>query len=136
MNMQKVIVDVAVRGLPVESCGIEWKFEAGVVVMNACSASIGMVSIEADDVFAALVKLRLQLEDRDRLLLCNAARKDAYPSRMLREMGGGRKSYLLRQGQQASKRDLIDVFEPAAYEQVGTVEEQRQEYEKWLRSLS
>lgn len=134
--MQKVIVKVAAHGLPLESCEIDWEFEAGAVVMSAHSASIGVVSIEAEDVFGALIKLRRKLEDHGRLLLCNAARKDAYPSRMLREMGGGRKSYLLHQGKQAAKSDLIDIFEPADYEQVGTVEEQQQGYEKWLRSLS
>jgi hypothetical protein len=134
--MQKVIVNAAARGLPTESCEIEWASEAGAVAMTARSASIGTVSIEADDVFGALVKLRLLLEGGGRVLLCGAARKDAYPSRMLLEMGGGRKSYLLHRGKQATKADLIDVFEPASYEQVGTVAEQRQGYEEWLRSLS
>lgn len=134
--MQKVIVNVAARGAPVEPCEIEWASAAGTVAMTARSASIGVVSIEAAEVFGALIQLRLQLEKNARLLLCNAARKDAYPSRMLLEMGGGRKSYLLRQGKPASKEDLIDVFDPATYDQVGTVAEQRQGYEAWLRSLS
>jgi hypothetical protein len=134
--MQKVTVNVAARGLPTEACEIEWVSEAGAVAMTARSASVGMVHIDADDVFGALIKLRLLLEGSGRLLLCGAARKDAYPSRMLLEMGGGRKSYLLHQGKQAAKGDLIDVFEPASYEQVGTVAEQCQGYEEWLRSLS
>jgi hypothetical protein len=135
VGIAKVIVNVAARGLPDELCEIEWVSEAGAIAMTARAASIGMVSIKANDVFGALVNLRLQLESRGRLLLCNAARKDAYPSRMLLEMGGGRKSYVLHQGKQATKMDLIDVFEPATYEQVGTVAEQRRGYEEWLRSL-
>jgi hypothetical protein len=134
--MQKLMVHAAVCGFPAESCELQWSFDGRAVVMVAQSASIGTVKIEADNVFAALVELRLLLEVGDRLLLCNAARKDAYPSRMLLEMGGGRKTYLLRRGERAAKEDLVDVFEPATYEQVSTVAEQRQAYEDWLGSLS
>ena len=87
------------------------------------------------DVFDALVAMRLQLEQDGYRLLCNAARKDAYPSRMSREMSGGRKVYLLKPGRQALREDLIDVFDPATYDEVGTVAEQRSNYEAWIRSL-
>jgi hypothetical protein len=133
--MEKIILNAAAHGLPDEPCEIEWTSEAGTVDLTARAPSIGVVSIKADDVFAALVKLRLHLESSGRLLLCNAARKDAYPSRMLLEMAGGRRSYLLHKGKQTTKNDLINVFEPATYEQVGTVAEQRIAYEEWLRSL-
>lgn len=133
--MENFVVEIATRGVPNGSCVIEWMPEAEGVAMTARAASVGIVNIRAANVFEALVKLRLQLEGSDCLLLCNAARKDAYPSRMLLEMGGGRKSYLLHQGKPASKEDLIDLFEPATHEQVGTVAEQRRGYEEWLRSL-
>jgi hypothetical protein len=54
---------------------------------------------------------------------------------MARQMAGGRKVYLLKNGMQARREDLVDAFEPAEFEQVGTVAEQRAAYEEWLRSL-
>ena len=55
--------------------------------------------------------------------------------RMSREMSGGRKVYLFKPGRQALREDLIDVFDPATYDEVGTVAEQRSNYEAWIRSL-
>lgn len=43
--------------------------------------------------------------------------------------------YLLKNGMQARREDLVDAFEPAEFEQVGTVAEQQAAYEEWLRSL-
>jgi hypothetical protein len=95
----------------------------------------GLMMFAGDDVFDALVAMRLRLEQDGYRLLCNAARKDAYPSRMSREMSGGRKVYLFKPGRQALREDLIDVFDPATYDEVGTVVEQRSNYEAWIRSL-
>jgi hypothetical protein len=96
---------------------------------------LGPMSFKGDDVFDALVAMRLRLEQDGYRLLCNAARKDAYPSRMSREMSGGRKVYIFKAGRQALREDLIDVFDPATYDEVGTVSEQRSNYEAWIRSL-
>jgi len=105
------------------------------VELRIQSRHLGSMAFTGDDVFEALVALRLRLEQDGYLLLCNAARKDAYPSRMSREMGGGRKIYLLKQGMQAHREDLVDVFAAATYDQVATVAEQRSTYEAWIRSL-
>lgn len=96
---------------------------------------LGSMVFTGDDVFEALVAMRLRLEQDGYFLLCNAARKDTYPSRMSREMSGGRKVYLFKPGRQALREDLVDVFEAATYDQVGTVAEQRSNYEYWIRSL-
>jgi hypothetical protein len=77
----------------------------------------------------------LRLEQEGWLLLSNAARKDAYPSRMALEMGGGRMIYVTTPGVQARREDLVDVLGAASPEQVGTVAEQRAHYEAWIASL-
>src|ERR1700704_624925 len=133
-QVRRILVHVAADSAqPVEPGEIEWSSGAAPVEMTVRSESVGVISIRDEDLFGALVQLRLQFEKTGRFLLCSAARKDAYPSRMLREMGGGRKVYLLRPGEQARKEDLVDVFEPAAFEQVCTVANQRLGYEGWLR---
>lgn len=133
--MEKATLNVAINDRDDDVCEIKWERASGIVSMVAEAASTGVLTIEAANLFEALVKLRLELERYGCLLLCNAARKDAYPSRMLLEMGGGRKVYLLHQGKQALKEDIVDVLGSVTREQVGTVQEQRAEYEKWLRSL-
>lgn len=87
------------------------------------------------DLFDAICTLRGHLEQSGGRLLCNAARTDAYPSRMSREMGSGRMVYILRTGMPASRADLVDMFEPADSMLVGSVDEQRKRYEEWVRSL-
>ena len=79
--------------------------------------------------------IRLEMEKHGYFILCNGARKDAYPSRMSRQMGGGRKVYLFKNGIPAQREDLVDIFEPTEYEHIGTVAEQLAAYQTWLRSL-
>jgi hypothetical protein len=105
------------------------------LTLTARSLVFGEVTFTAPDLFDALVAFRLYLEERRYLLLCNAARRDAYPSRMAREMGGGRKIYLLRMGHQARMNDLVDSLGEASLELVTTVGAQRAAYEAWLDSL-
>lgn len=89
------------------------------------------------DLFECLSILRSQyLEKKGCLILCNGACFDAYPSRMTRQMGGGRKVYKTRMGHQARTSDLIDIFEPVSdLSLISTVDEQIEFHEKWLNSL-
>lgn len=132
--MGKVVVNIAAVSGQAEPCEIEW-MQGPPVVMHASVPQFDLMSFTGEDLFDVLCQLRQRLEKEGFKLLCNAARKDAYPSRMAREMGGGRKIYLLHAGEQARREDLVDVFEPATFEQVATVLEQRAAYKSWLRSL-
>lgn len=117
-----------------EPCEIN--FEPGSPVdIRVETQCLGTAIFTDNDLFGALSKLRLRLEQKGYLLLCNAARRDAYPSRMVREMGGGRKIYLLTPGLQTRRDDLVDVFGAASFDQVGTLEEQLAFHENWIRSL-
>ncbi len=105
------------------------------ISLTASSAHFGLVTIAGDNLFDVLTRFRLLIERDGYLLLCNAARRDTYPSRMALEMGGGRKVYMLRPGKQAKREDLIDALGAAAIDQVCTVAEQRTSYASWTRSL-
>lgn len=121
-------------GVAEERCEIEFTRDVS-ITLTVKSQWFGVMSFVDDNWFGALLKFRLRIEPDGYLLLCNAARKDAYPSRMMLQMGGGRKIYILSYGLQASDEDLVDVLGMATIDQVGTVEEQRIGYENWLRSL-
>jgi hypothetical protein len=87
------------------------------------------------DCFAALTSVRESLEKMGARLLCQGCRPDVYPSGMSRDMGGGRKAYINKLGAPALRTDIIDIFDYAEPEAVGTVAEQRAFHEKWVESL-
>jgi hypothetical protein len=90
---------------------------------------------EAGDLFDCLVKIRMDLEMDGAKILCNGARLDAYPSPMARDMGGGRKVYLMRMGEVAQHEDLVGTFDEAPVEKIGSVADQRSFYLSWLKSV-
>jgi hypothetical protein len=86
-----------------------------------------------NDLFDALIALRKELGKMGCQILCAGARVDVFPSGMGRDMGRGRKAYVLRLGQPAT--ELLDIFEYAPPEMVGSVEQQRAFHTKWVESL-
>lgn len=117
-----------------EDCLIEYCLGRP-VEMIATSRAFGRLVVVEGDLFEALCKVRLECEKHRFLLLCNGARKDTYPSRMSRQMGRGEKIYVLINGIQARKEDMIDLLEAASSGQVTTVAEQRENFDLWLTSL-
>ncbi|WP_198929025.1 hypothetical protein [Rhizobium sp. AC27/96] len=87
----------------------------------------------AEDLFEALIVLRLDLEKLGYRLLCAGSRKDAYPSGMSRSMRGGRQVSLLKLG--CSAETSIELLDGCSPEDFGTVEEQEAFYRSWIRSL-
>jgi hypothetical protein len=97
--------------------------------------ALGTRRFSADDLFEAMILLRLELEALGAQLLCGGARTDVFPSRMSRDMGGGRSAYLTRLGSPALPSDLVDIFDTAGVETVGSVQEQATFHNAWLASL-
>jgi len=98
-------------------------------------SSLGRLEFEADNLCKALVCLRYSLEEKECKLLCNGSRKDVIVSGMSRQMGGGRKAYVVRLGCQALKEDMVDIFDYAEPQYVGTVSQQKEFYNEWVLSL-
>jgi hypothetical protein len=87
------------------------------------------------DYFWALKELRNLLDPRGIKALCNGARKDAVCSNMASQMGRGLKIYVVEIGSQAKMNDLVQTFDQAAPEIVGTVQEQEDFQDRWIASL-
>jgi hypothetical protein len=92
--------------------------------------------VTAPDAFECLCQIREHLRVYDTILLCNGARRDAYPSRMSREMGGGFRIYVETMGQPSRQEDLVRLFDEAPLDKIGSVEEQLNSHRAWIRSLS
>src|SRR4051794_34687740 len=81
------------------------------------------------DMFEALVEIRRKVESEGWLIAVQGSRRDAYPSGMARDMGGGERIYVLRRGMPAKLDDLVDTLAAADPSQLATVEEQEQYWE-------
>jgi hypothetical protein len=92
------------------------------------------VSCAGADLFDALVAVRRELESRGILVGINGARRDVYPSQMLRQASQGRFAYVLSFPRQSAPTGSVDILAPAAFEDIGTVEEQRAWFERWASS--
>lgn len=99
------------------------------------SEAAGDHSVEGPDQFENLATLRRTLEPKGLLILCNGARVDAWATAMSRQMGGGTKVYLLRMGEQAVRRALVNTFDPCDGALIGTVDEQKAYFLAWTRSI-
>jgi len=88
-----------------------------------------------DDLFEALIALRLELERTGAQALCAGSRPDVFPSGMSRDMSGGRKAYVTRLGSPSRTSDLVDIFDYAEPESVSCVEDQKLFHKRWIESL-
>lgn len=88
---------------------------------------------EGPDLFKALRALRRVLDPLDIRLGVNGARRDAWASGMQCDMGEGRVVYLLVK-QQAGRPEQVSTLGPAPLSHIGTVEDQDQQHEQWLRA--
>jgi len=131
---RQVRLDMSTVNGDKEVCVLEYAPGKPVEISVSC-AVLGTISVTADDLFEALILIRLEAEKHGYFILCNGARTDAYPSRMSRQMGDGERLYLFRIGEPVQREDLVNIFEPTEFQQVGTVAAQRMAYEEWLRSL-
>lgn len=118
-----------------ESCKLYYDMELDPCVLEFDSKSLGRSRYLDRDIFECVVQLRLFLESKGYLLLCNASRIDCYPSGMSRSMSKGRVLNILRIGEHSGKMDTARIFDYAAPKQVATVEGQREFFERWLISV-
>lgn len=91
------------------------------------------ITATASDIFESLAGLRHQLEPAGLMIAVQGARRDTYPSGMLRDMGDGREVYVLREGHRTTQDDIVETLADAEVEQLGTVEEQQAFHLAWLR---
>lgn len=83
------------------------------------------------DLFEALRVARLELEGAGIELACNGARRDVYPSPMLRQATAGRRAYVLAE-RGAERPPTVDIFGVADWGDIGTVAEQGEEFDRWV----
>jgi hypothetical protein len=93
----------------------------------------GPYTATGPDMFEALVRLRRQLEPEGIMIAVQGCRRDAFPSGMARDMGGGEVIYVIRPGQVARLDEAVDTLADAAVGELATIDEQRAYWEAWLQ---
>lgn len=88
----------------------------------------------SDNYFSCFTNIRLFFEKEGYWFLCNAARKDAFPSTMNLSMGGG-VTTIFRTGTKITKNDVVSIFEPAPPSMVTSTKKQLEFKNKWLSSF-
>jgi hypothetical protein len=93
----------------------------------------GEVIGSALDYFEAMCQIRNTLEADGWRPLCYGSSRNVYPSGMARDMGRGLKASKMELGRQAT--DCVSIFDYGPDVQPSTVEEQKQFWQEWLRSI-
>jgi hypothetical protein len=121
-------------GFPPEPVTLSWAYIRDSVQIDAVTASMRPFRTVEHDLFEALCVYRRFLErSGGYLLLCNGARKDAFPSAMSRDMGRGCKLYISALSVPGGR--LVETLDPAPLEAVGTVDEQSAFHNEWFESV-
>lgn len=101
------------------------------VILHISDPELGEEDFSGIDFFEALQKVRCFLEGKGFLLLCAGSKPNVYPSSMLRSRTNGRKAFLHAYRKKPNMNDIVDIFEPAKKDEVGTLYEQ----EKFMKDL-
>ncbi|WP_373778717.1 hypothetical protein [Glaesserella sp.] len=91
------------------------------------------VLTSGNDFFDCLCQLKEKHPDI--ILYCKGYKRNVYPSRMTRQMGKGLKAYEMTLGKQATREDLVGIFDFEDQDLTSSNNEQKNFYEKWLYSL-
>jgi hypothetical protein len=100
-----------------------------------CKYRDKLIEASADDFFDALCAIRLQLERDGLVPFCYGASLNVFPSRMSREMALGKAAYRMTEGKQALRSDLVKIFDEGPDVIPSSVQNQREYFDSWIRSL-
>jgi hypothetical protein len=89
---------------------------------------------ERDDFFECLVDLRRLVEKEGGKVLCQGARRDVFPSPMMRSTGCAT-AYVTRMGESVTSPEVVHIFEPAPADLVVSVAEQQAFHRQWQSSF-
>jgi hypothetical protein len=100
-----------------------------------CEYRGNTLSSEAADFFEALCNIRVELEKEGLIPFCYGASLNVYPSAMAREMSSGKTAYRIEIGKQATRQNLVRVFEQGPDIIPAPVLRQKEFFNEWLSSL-
>ena len=110
--------------------------EANGLCRLVCEYRGKRISAEAHDYFEALSNVRLELEKEGLIPFCYGASLNVFPSKMARQMGGGKVAYKMEMGKPAPRESLVRIFEQGPDVIPSPVALQKEYFNDWLASLN
>lgn len=133
MNEVIKVIDIIDRGVnkkakirlkDIESiCRLELSYNNGAICIIA----------EGNDYFSSFVELR-RITSYIKFL-CKGAKLNVYPSNMARQVSQGMVAYELTLGKQATRDNIVHIFDFEDENISNTPDEQIEFYKKWVNSL-
>lgn len=130
----KKITILSKEGCSLEA-DLEAKTEQGKSLLSLKANDLGTYQASGSNFFECFKQIRAELEKKNWFALCMGAAKNVHSSGMALQMSNGLKAYRLELGKQGTLDDLVDIFEPAMIDEIGTIEEQRTYFATWIKSL-
>ena len=103
--------------------------------LSVISVEGSVTEYDGPDLYWAMQDWRRHLEQCGQTLLCQGARPAVFPSAMASDMGGGIKAYVNQLPPYRESLELIDIFDEASPEEVGTVQQQEDFRKQWAEAF-
>ncbi|TNH41528.1 hypothetical protein [Photorhabdus luminescens] len=91
------------------------------------------VEVSDFDFFSCFAKARKELKNIT--FLCKGAKRNVYPSNMSRQMSLGMVAYECTLGEQATREDIVKIFDFDDLDLATDPDEQKEFHHKWLKSF-
>lgn len=103
------------------------------VILSARFADGSSISRSGNNIFECFSQIRASLPNI--VFLCKGAKRNVYPSRMSSQMANGLLAYEFKLGEQALKKDIVNIFDHDEIDVVEDPKDQAEFYKTWLESL-
>lgn len=87
-----------------------------------------------EDIYVCLAKVRADFPHM--IFLCKGAKKNVMPSRMASQMSAGLVAYEMTLGKQASRDDIVHIFDYEENDLTNDPQDQIKFFKEWLASLN
>lgn len=109
------------------------KYDLDKLVMTFSEAENFKKTYHGKDIYVCLAKIRADFPHIT--FLCKGAKINVTPSRMASQMSAGLVAYELTLGKQATREDIVHLFDYEEHNLTNNPQEQINFYKNWLASL-
>jgi hypothetical protein len=128
MNPKKIKI---INSGTIEVAEILYELDPATLTVNFSDHA--SIKSSGSSLFECFSQIRLSLPNI--VFLCEGAKRNVYPSRMSSQMASGLLAYEFKLGEQALKKDIVNIFDHDEIDVVEDPNDQAKFYRIWLESL-
>ena len=129
-NMETKKINILINNKKIETTV---KFDTRKLIMKFSEAENFKKIYEGRDIYVCLAKVRADFPHMT--FLCKGAKLNVMPSRMASQMSAGLVAYEITLGKQATRKDIVHIFDYEEENLTNDPKEQIDFFKKWLASL-